>query len=435
MYTTGDYYDGVGTWCLSDNDFLNYGGDVWIPVDELVAKYAPNYTYALDNFPDLRATMTAPDGHIYGFPIAAKQPDCAWIMHINHTWLDNLGLEEPTTLEEFEAVLRAFKEGDANGNGDPNDEIPLSFFDDGVQFIYGSLFGSWGVLDDRNTHLMIKDGEVVFTPTTDGYKEGIKWLQRMYAEGLIDQEAFTQDSTMYSAKGRGGDDAIYGVLIEFTGVNGVGIERYQEEYRSLPPMEGPNGDRLWGQGDASIFRNMFGISSQCENPEVLVRWLDGLFETEMSLYISNGPPEFYDKGDDGIFRLKELPEGMTSGDVRNNYTVTAMPYCITEETQNTLMELSETDIIKKEADARVSPYLTQEPFPTVWRTPEQNERLTEISADIVKLANNKRVAWITGQADIDQEWEQYVTDLQNIHLEEYVQIYQDAVDTYNANIQ
>lgn len=49
------------------------------------------------------------------------------LVYLNKTWLDNLGLTYPETVEELYTVLKAFKEQDANGNGDPNDEIPISF--------------------------------------------------------------------------------------------------------------------------------------------------------------------------------------------------------------------------------------------------------------------------------------------------------------------
>lgn len=44
--------------------------------------------------------------------------------YINTKWLENLGLEMPTTLEEPHSVLVAFKEQDANGNGDPTTKSP-----------------------------------------------------------------------------------------------------------------------------------------------------------------------------------------------------------------------------------------------------------------------------------------------------------------------
>ena len=52
------------------------------------------------------------------------------------TRLDHLGLDMPTTTDEFVEVLRAFKDNDANGNGNPNDEIPLAF-----------KFTDWGAYD------------------------------------------------------------------------------------------------------------------------------------------------------------------------------------------------------------------------------------------------------------------------------------------------
>ena len=45
---------------------------------------------------------------------------------INQTWLDNLGLKAPATLDELYDVLVAFRDQDADGNGDPSDEIPLA---------------------------------------------------------------------------------------------------------------------------------------------------------------------------------------------------------------------------------------------------------------------------------------------------------------------
>ena len=61
---------------------------------------------------------------------------------INTQWLDNLGLEMPTTTEEFYQVMKAFKEQDANGNGDLNDEIPLSTVTSGLAAQASLLVGS-----------------------------------------------------------------------------------------------------------------------------------------------------------------------------------------------------------------------------------------------------------------------------------------------------
>ena len=86
----------------------------------------PNIIKRFEESSYLQAITTAPDGKIYGLPyteIGTNDIMINWV-DIRQDWLDNLGLEMPTTLEEYHDVLVAFKEQDANGNGDPTDEIP-----------------------------------------------------------------------------------------------------------------------------------------------------------------------------------------------------------------------------------------------------------------------------------------------------------------------
>ena len=430
MYSSGEYPDVVGGWLLEDDDILTYGSDVYIPVEDLIEEYAPNITNALDNFPNARETMTTPDGHIYGFGIMAPQPECDWLTFINKKWLENVNMEVPQTLDEFEAVLKAFKEQDANGNGDPDDEIPFSFYND--PYIYGSLFGAFGRLDNEE-HLVMEDGKVVFTADKEEYKEGIKWLNHLYEEGLIDQEAFTQDNIQYGTKGKSGEDSVYGVFVDFNGVNVVNQQRYEDEYEVLPPLEGENGERLWSEGDKWIFRNQMAITSAAKNPAMIVRWIDGLYEQEMSYQVCYGPlGTVTEKKPDGTYGYIKLEEGTNVDDLRNSETVSSLPYCIMPEF-NEKIEKSEGTLIKEEADSAVVPYITDEPFPSVWITADDSKKLSIIKGDLMKLVNEKRAQWITGQSDIDEEWDDYVKTLENMQVDEYVTIYQKAVEEYNSN--
>lgn len=68
-----------------------------------------------------------PHSHIYTLPGKKPlRPKGCDTPFINKAWLDRLGMEMPTTVDEWYEVLKAFKEQGANGNGDPNDEIPLT---------------------------------------------------------------------------------------------------------------------------------------------------------------------------------------------------------------------------------------------------------------------------------------------------------------------
>ncbi len=84
----------------------------------------------------------------------------AWIYQ---PWLDKLGLKIPTTTDELEQVLLAFKDKDPNGNGKA-DEIPWSAaptaswhaaLDQFVMnaFVYNSSLGTV-------PHMFVEDGQV-----------------------------------------------------------------------------------------------------------------------------------------------------------------------------------------------------------------------------------------------------------------------------------
>ena len=171
-----------GKFSLSAADLVNYGSQgVLLPLNDLIEENAPNLKALFERRPDIRKMCTAPDGNIYSTPYINEGEDgtiAANIM-INMTWLERLGLEKPVTLEDFEKVLTAFKEQDANGNGDPNDEIPMTFKFNGSLRDIGGFFGAFGYPDtmtDDGSHIVIDNGTLVYVPATENYKEGCKYL-------------------------------------------------------------------------------------------------------------------------------------------------------------------------------------------------------------------------------------------------------------------
>jgi putative aldouronate transport system substrate-binding protein len=105
-----------------------YGAQgLFLPLNDLIEQHAPNLKRAFEIYPGMRETLTASDGNIYGMLTLEDCYHCSMSqkLWIYQPWLDALGLEMPTTTDEFEQVLLAFKEQDPNGNGQA-DEIPLS---------------------------------------------------------------------------------------------------------------------------------------------------------------------------------------------------------------------------------------------------------------------------------------------------------------------
>ena len=245
----GNLPDGLFNAGMSDYDLLRYAKQgIIIPVENLIDKYMPNLQAVFEKYPEYRTMCTAPDGHIYSFPWieqlgAGKEAIQAIgdIPYINKKWLDYLGLEVPTTTDELEQVLIAFrdhadeleKEFDIEGG-----VIPMSFIINNGDQDPAILMNGFGEgYGDTGDHFAVTDeGKVIYTPTQEGYKEGIEWLHKLVTEDLIDPEAFTQEWSTYVAKGK---NHRYGLCFTWDIAN---IDN-NTDYVMLPALTGPDGVR------------------------------------------------------------------------------------------------------------------------------------------------------------------------------------------------
>ena len=93
---------------------------------DLIEAYGPNIKKMFEEEPATLTMATYSDGGIYSLPaVRPYRPESAEVMMINKAWLDTLGLEIPTTLDELEQALIAFRDGDPNGNGDRRERLCL----------------------------------------------------------------------------------------------------------------------------------------------------------------------------------------------------------------------------------------------------------------------------------------------------------------------
>lgn len=120
-----------------------------LPLDDYIEKYGVDSDQVYTAYPQIKDLITMLDGKIYGLPHVNDCYHCSMAqkMWVYQPWLDKLGLEVPTTTEEFYQMLKAFKEQDPNGNGEA-DEIPLS----------GTTFtnGGWRSPNRRVPHELVR---------------------------------------------------------------------------------------------------------------------------------------------------------------------------------------------------------------------------------------------------------------------------------------
>ena len=419
----------IGFQTFNDADIMN-NLNLFLPLNNLIEDYMPNYTKAMEEMPDLKKIVIFPDGNIYSMsknmplrPVSCNQPI------INKTWLDNLNLEVPTTLDELYTVLKAFKDEDANGNGDPNDEIPIS----GSKGLSMELLNPFGITDINGFKLMVNDDNTLtFYPTSEAYKEGIKWLNKLYSEGIIDQETFTQDDTMLSAKRQ--DPNVSRVGFEYAWTPDSNFGQWSSEYIVIAPIIGSDGKQYTGgdpNGVSSIKRNEALITTACKYPEAAARWLDEFYTGEASIQnFWGGIGTVITKNTDGTYVLNDPPEGTSADSWYWDQSLRDFgpKYVSKEFEKNIVLSLDSGDGLKMEL-SKIAENTITTPYPDVMFTNEENEERPTLTTDIDKYIETTRARWIT-EGGVDEEWDDYINQLNAMELERLIEIYTDAFERY-----
>ncbi|WP_433615039.1 extracellular solute-binding protein [Paenibacillus cellulositrophicus] len=429
MLASGTLPDIVfGDIAFSDSDIVN-NLSLFQPLDDYVDKYMPNLKAAMEESLELKKLSTFPDGKMYSLP--ARLPSRPVTQNqpvINKAWLDRLGLQVPGTIDELHQVLKAFKENDPNGNG-KKDEIPYS----GSGDISMDLLNPFGITDLNGTGMMIKDGKPVYYPTSEEYKEAIKWAHQLFSEGLIDQELFTQDNTMLTAKQQNPDVSLVGFTHQWTPDAVFG--KWKDEYVTIPTISGPDGKR-YQVGDPnglSYRRNELLITTTCKYPEAAARWADQFYTNEASIQNFWGAIDtVIKKNDDGTYALMNPPAG-TSADAwywESSVRDFGPKYVSPSFEKNIILDPSNGDGLKLTIDKLGKDYVTT-PFPNVMYTAEEFQELPTLTTDIDTYVRTTRAQWIT-KGGIDEQWDAYIKKLNEMGLERLVTIRTDAYERYNS---
>ena len=418
-----------GSETMKDTDILS-NLEYFLPLDDLIDKYMPNYKKILENDPELKKLTTYPDGKIYSFgKRLPARPKVSGQLMINKKWLDNLNLEIPTTIEELNNVVRAFKEKDANGNGNPNDEIVISGSGSLNQY-YFTPFG----FDAIDSDMMLKEGKLSYAKTSEAYKEGLKWAQQMYKEGIIDPEIFTQDNTMLQAKNQDPNIARVGMSYEW--VPDAVFGKWSDEYVAIAPIAGPDGKRFaYGDenGVGALARNEALITKFCKYPEVVARWIDQFYTDEASIQNFWGAIGTVIKKDaNGNYSLLNPPAG-TSADAwywEQSTRDFGPKYASAELNDKLTLSPESGDGLKLEISKMGEEYIGT-PYPKVMYTIEESEELATITTDIDKYVAEMLALWVSDSSiDIDAEWDSYVKQLNAMGLERLIEIRTEAYNRY-----
>ena len=422
-----------------------FGADgVLIDIEALLDEYAPNINKIRQDYPLYDGFVRSMDGKIYQL---ASFTDEGFDSHIssiiNKEWLDKLNLKVPTNTDELYNVLKAFKENDLNENG-INDEIPMSFlYQEGndlnreVKRDYRPIYFAFGVVDTP-FYIWINDNdEVVFTATTEEWKQATAYMVKLYQEGLIDPEVFTQDRTLLTNKLRTQKNV--GVYFDYRKDLSMILEEDQEKYTFMPALKSPDGKQIWGRSQF-FSEGGFAITSAAKNPEVLIRFIDYCNSEEYSVQMAFGM--FKEAGwnetealvpsetSPGKYEVNSgaRPENVEPSDWFMSAPIAQGCTLLTKTALDKYVAEKASSVAKSEACAVYRPYLSKWPYNYAFKfSPEELEELSLLQTDIVNYVNQTVSKWMI-EGGMEKEWDAYVAHLNNLDLERYIELYRTAFE-------
>lgn len=235
-----------------------------LPLNEIVEKYSPDFLAALDKY-DARKYFSTDDGKLFFYPgIWDYDAVNTSGFMLRKDWLDELGLEVPETIDEWEHVLRKFK--DKKGATAPFTSTFQPFYEGGFSGAYGFKLDFY-----------IENGEIKNGYEHPEYKTMLETIIRWRDEGLFDKNFSTMDQgTMITNMLTGKTGAIYGAQGSVMGnIMGAATENGYDLVAAPYPSLVKGEQCTMAKKQAQAISQMgAAITTQCEDVELAARWLN-----------------------------------------------------------------------------------------------------------------------------------------------------------------
>lgn len=259
------------------------------------------------------------------------------------------------------------------------------------------------------------------------YVQAVQFIAELYQEGLIDPEAFTQDSNRYNAKVVEGNVGIY---LDWQG-DTYANDPADPTYVIANPVSCPEGACIWTNQSSGINQNYCMISSTAKDPEILCRYFDYMMTEEITVQTMWGAfGDYTQNNGDGTYTR------YTGADYANIWesAVRTMPANFSDElvtrmsseNKDTGVVSDKTGETKYQAALHYADYCVDEYYPNILLDEASNERLAILWTPVENAIKEKEVAWLTGEANIADEWESFLDEVNALGLSEVREIYQNA---------
>lgn len=381
-------------------------------------------------------------------------------------WLEKLGLGTPKTIEELYNVLVAFRDSDANGNG-VKDEIPLTGYSDQVKTLRRALMDPF-VYTQNDYWTVDENGTIGVAYNTDAWREGLRFVHKLFAEGLIDPAVFTQDQNALTIT-LSQDPHVVGAFARFSSTNmsADDPDRYQWDRQDW--LEGPEGATVAINPALPGLKGL--VTKNCQNPKAAFMFLDYMTGVEMSTFTRFGYAQVKDNealraeylkfwqeeaghnypeiyfGDD-TENPEYLPlnvydfDASSWGTLQNTWWAQVGPNILSQEV-NDLYTVAGNIGTEKEKMSYENEYRARHAMlesinhedrskvvAGLVYTEDEQEAITDYYAEITTFVESTWAAYAIGTMDIEDDatWNNYVSQLEKMNLSACIEATQSAYD-------
>jgi putative aldouronate transport system substrate-binding protein len=429
---------------------VTYGGQgAFVPLNQYIDR-SQWYRQAAKAYPVFYATNMMPDGSIYSIPNFSDTYHMTWPykMFVYQPFLKALGLKEPTTTDEFYAMLKAFKQNDPNGNRQ-QDEVPFSaVFDAGWASMESYLMSAF-IIDPGNRgvsghRMLLNSRKVTAAYAQDEWKEGLKYLRKLYEEGLMDPQTFTQTGDQLRALGENAVPILGASVGNFSGsfTQWGGKSGRCYDYLALSPLKGPGGQRLTPTNPWKGSTGKFVVTKNAKNPEAAFRWGEGFYNEEIMMRAIYGVPE-----KDWFVPVNEMAingkpakwkGGVEQDQDQNTAWFLIMPYYRTADfrlSQSATNPETNLEVILFNATRdKYAPFGQPDAtiLPSIILASEANTEAANLAQGITRYVDDFFTQAVRGSLQIDAEWDRYTARLKSMGLPRLLELYQKGYDAqYN----
>jgi putative aldouronate transport system substrate-binding protein len=430
MFASGEYTDIIEWNFLSGYpggpEKAIHDGNI-LKLNDLFAQYAPNLMKYLKEHPEVDKQIKTDDGTYYGFPFIRGDDYLKTYggLILRKDWLDELGLEVPTTIDEWHTVLTAFKE--KKGATAPLTFISTPRLFDDLQS--GAFYGAFGVKRD----FYMEDGKVKFGPMEAGFKDFLATMRQWYQEGLLDKDIATVDGKIRDANMTSGKSgASYGLAGGGIGKWLKALQEQDPKYDLIGvpyPVLNKGDTPKFGQKDFSAPQGgNFAISPKSKNPELAVQALDYGYSEEGAVFFNfgtegvsytmeNGYPAYTDMIKDNYAQNLTLYTRATGGptiqDKRYYEQYAALP-----QQQAAVQTWMKTDVDNYQ-------------LPPISPTSEESAEFSKIINEVNTLVDETTIKIVLGTEPIES-YDKFVEKLKVLNIDRAIEIEQAALDRYNS---